>query len=94
VKHITFIFANLKSNLRWLPYFQELLALEERIGNVGTGLSEEAVIRLLKRRKFSSWTLKASLDPEPCCICQVFHILPSISESWLVLLHTPIALND
>ncbi|XP_020401533.2 probable E3 ubiquitin-protein ligase HIP1 [Zea mays] len=50
--------------------YEELLALEERIGNVGTGLSEEAVIRLLKQRKFSSWTLKASLDPEPCCICQ------------------------
>uniref|UniRef100_A0A804M9D9 RING-type E3 ubiquitin transferase n=1 Tax=Zea mays TaxID=4577 RepID=A0A804M9D9_MAIZE len=50
--------------------YEELLALEERIGNVSTGLSEEAVIKLLKQRKFSSWRLKASLDPEPCCICQ------------------------
>ncbi|RLM75120.1 putative E3 ubiquitin-protein ligase HIP1 [Panicum miliaceum] len=49
---------------------EELLALEERIGNVNTGLSEEAVIKLLKQRKFSSWRLKASLDHEPCCICQ------------------------
>ncbi|KAG2575211.1 hypothetical protein PVAP13_7KG420800 [Panicum virgatum] len=50
--------------------YEELLALEERIGNVNTGLSEEAVIKLLKQRKFSSWRLKASLDHEPCCICQ------------------------
>ncbi|WVZ87429.1 hypothetical protein U9M48_034065 [Paspalum notatum var. saurae] len=50
--------------------YEELLALEERIGNVSTGLSEEAVIKLLKQRKFSSWRLKASLDHEPCCICQ------------------------
>jgi hypothetical protein len=63
-----------------VPYFQELLALEERIGNVSTGLSEEAVIKLLKQRKFSSWRLKASLDPEPCCICQVFSVLHSFSK--------------
>ncbi|XP_066344674.1 probable E3 ubiquitin-protein ligase HIP1 isoform X2 [Miscanthus floridulus] len=50
--------------------YEELLALQERIGNVSTGLSEEDVIKLLKQRKFSSWRLKASLDPEPCCICQ------------------------
>lgn len=86
VKHYLHL-SILKFNLRWLPYFQELLALEERIGDVSTGLSEEAVIKLLKQRKFSSWRLKASLDPEPCCICQVFHILPSFSElSCLVLL--------
>jgi hypothetical protein len=58
-----------------VAFFQELLALEERIGNVSTGLSEEVVIKLLKQRKFSSWRLKASLDHEPCCICQVSHIL-------------------
>jgi hypothetical protein len=50
--------------------FQELLALEERIGNVSTGLSEEDVMKLLKQRKFSSWRL-ASMEYEPCCICQV-----------------------
>ncbi|TVU16361.1 hypothetical protein EJB05_39920 [Eragrostis curvula] len=49
---------------------EELLALEERIGNVSTGLSEETVTKLLKQKKFSSWRLKASMDPEPCCICQ------------------------
>jgi E3 ubiquitin-protein ligase Arkadia len=51
--------------------FQELLALEERIGNVSTGLSEEEVTKLLKQRKFSSWRLEASVEEEPCCICQV-----------------------
>ncbi|XP_062226931.1 probable E3 ubiquitin-protein ligase HIP1 [Phragmites australis] len=50
--------------------YEELLALEERIGNVNTGLSKDAVTKLLKQRKFSSWRLKASLDHEPCCICQ------------------------
>ncbi|KAL5216327.1 hypothetical protein ABZP36_007728 [Zizania latifolia] len=50
--------------------YEELLALEERIGNVSTGLSEEAVTKLLKRKKFSSWRLEASLEHEPCCICQ------------------------
>jgi E3 ubiquitin-protein ligase Arkadia len=50
--------------------YEDLLALEERIGNVNTGLSEEVVKKLLKQRKFSSWRLKASLDHEPCCICQ------------------------
>ncbi|KAK3141324.1 hypothetical protein QOZ80_4BG0332360 [Eleusine coracana subsp. coracana] len=50
--------------------YEELLALEERIGNVNTGLSEETVTKLLKQRKFSSWRLKASSDHEPCCICQ------------------------
>jgi E3 ubiquitin-protein ligase Arkadia len=52
-------------------FFQELLALEERIGNVNTGLSEETVTKLLKQRKFLSWRLNASSDNEPCCICQV-----------------------
>ncbi|KAL5214534.1 hypothetical protein ABZP36_003686 [Zizania latifolia] len=50
--------------------YEELLALEERIGNVSTGLSEEAVTKLLKQKKFSSWRLEASLEHEPCCICQ------------------------
>uniref|UniRef100_A0ACD5V1N2 Uncharacterized protein n=3 Tax=Avena sativa TaxID=4498 RepID=A0ACD5V1N2_AVESA len=49
--------------------YEELLALEERIGNVSTGLNEEDVMKLLKQRKFSSWRL-ASMEYEPCCICQ------------------------
>ncbi|XP_015692100.1 probable E3 ubiquitin-protein ligase HIP1 isoform X2 [Oryza brachyantha] len=50
--------------------YEELLALEERIGNVSTGLSEEEVTKLLKQREFSSWRLEASVEDEPCCICQ------------------------
>lgn len=49
--------------------YEELLALEERIGNVNTGLNEEDVMKLMKQRKFSSWRL-ASMEYEPCCICQ------------------------
>ncbi|KAF7019076.1 hypothetical protein CFC21_032294 [Triticum aestivum] len=49
--------------------YEELLALEERIGNVSTGLTENDVMKLLKQRKFSSWRL-SSVEHEPCCICQ------------------------
>ncbi|KAF7004363.1 hypothetical protein CFC21_019597 [Triticum aestivum] len=49
--------------------YEELLALEERIGNVNTGLTENDVMKLLKQRKFSSWRL-SSVEYEPCCICQ------------------------
>ncbi|CAM0902006.1 unnamed protein product [Alopecurus aequalis] len=49
--------------------YEELLALEERIGNVSTGLSEEDVMKHLRQRKFSSWRL-SSMEYEPCCICQ------------------------
>jgi hypothetical protein len=54
-----------------VSFFQELLALEERIGNVSTGINEDIVTKMLKQRTFSSWRLKASSDLEPCCICQV-----------------------
>ncbi|KQJ84989.1 probable E3 ubiquitin-protein ligase HIP1 isoform X2 [Brachypodium distachyon] len=53
--------------------YEELLALEERIGNVSTGLSEEDVMNLLKQRKFSSWRL-SSVEHEPCSICQEEYI--------------------
>ncbi|KAK8572494.1 hypothetical protein V6N13_048090 [Hibiscus sabdariffa] len=49
--------------------YEELLALEERIGNVSTGLSEETILNRLKRRKYSS-ALGAQLEAEPCCVCQ------------------------
>ncbi|XP_039052479.1 probable E3 ubiquitin-protein ligase RHG1A [Hibiscus syriacus] len=49
--------------------YEELLALEERIGNVSTGLTEEAIFNRLKQRKYSS-TSGAQLEAEPCCICQ------------------------
>ncbi|XP_015899193.2 probable E3 ubiquitin-protein ligase ZFP1 isoform X1 [Ziziphus jujuba] len=58
--------------------YEELLALGERIGNVSTGLSEDAIIRQLKLRTYFSssttinleeaeWTVK---EAEACIICQ------------------------
>ncbi|XVF36303.1 hypothetical protein REPUB_Repub19eG0046800 [Reevesia pubescens] len=49
--------------------YEELLALEERIGNVNTGLNEETILNRLKRRKYSS-APAAVLEAEPCCVCQ------------------------
>ncbi|XP_040997835.1 probable E3 ubiquitin-protein ligase RHG1A isoform X2 [Juglans microcarpa x Juglans regia] len=49
--------------------YEELLALEERIGNVSTGLSEETILNRLRQRK-SSIAVGSQLDAEPCCICQ------------------------
>ncbi|KAJ1397378.1 Zinc finger, RING-type [Sesbania bispinosa] len=49
--------------------YEELLALEERIGNVSTGLSEETILKLLKLKKYSIET-GSQLDAEPCCVCQ------------------------
>ncbi|KAH6800370.1 hypothetical protein C2S52_000834 [Perilla frutescens var. hirtella] len=45
--------------------YEELLALEERIGNVCTGLSEETVMSHLKRQKHVG-----SKADEPCSICR------------------------
>ncbi|KAL6982920.1 RING-type E3 ubiquitin transferase [Sarracenia purpurea var. burkii] len=50
--------------------YEELLALEERIGNVNTGLSEETILNRLKQRKYFSITMVAQLEVEPCCVCQ------------------------
>ncbi|KAE8727978.1 RING/U-box superfamily protein, putative isoform 2 [Hibiscus syriacus] len=50
--------------------YEELLALEERIGNVSTGLSEETILNRLKQLKYSR-TSGDQLEAEPCCICQV-----------------------
>ncbi|XVE94933.1 hypothetical protein REPUB_Repub02eG0052600 [Reevesia pubescens] len=49
--------------------YEELLALEERIGNVSTGLNEETILNRLKRRKYSS-APGVQLEAEPCCVCQ------------------------
>lgn len=49
--------------------YEELLALEERIGNVNTGVSEETITKRLKQRKYIS-VFGAQLEVEPCCICQ------------------------
>ncbi|CAL9242276.1 unnamed protein product [Arabidopsis halleri] len=49
--------------------YEELLALEERIGDVCTGVNEETISNRLKQRKYKSNT-KSPQDTEPCCICQ------------------------
>ncbi|KAG5251252.1 E3 ubiquitin-protein ligase RHG1A [Salix suchowensis] len=49
--------------------YEELLALEERIGNVSTGLSEETIANNLKQQKYSV-AVGAKVEAEPCCICQ------------------------
>lgn len=50
--------------------YEELLALEERIGDVCTGLSEENILKQLKQRKYWSVARGAEVEVEPCCICQ------------------------
>lgn len=54
-----------------VQHYQELLALEERIGNVNTGLSEETILQLMNQRKYQFKVESASNMEEPCCICQV-----------------------
>lgn len=60
-------------------WWQELLALEERIGNVSTGLSEDAIMRSIIRRKHLLFVKESSHHPEPCCVCQVRFISGSSS---------------
>ncbi|KAL5788290.1 hypothetical protein ACOSP7_005239 [Xanthoceras sorbifolium] len=50
--------------------YEELLALEERIGDVKTGLTEESVMKLLKQKKYMSTEKETPPDQEPCCVCQ------------------------
>lgn len=50
--------------------YEELLALEERIGDVSTGLSEDIINKLMKQRFYMSLMTESSSDLEPCCICQ------------------------
>ncbi|CAL0331316.1 unnamed protein product [Lupinus luteus] len=50
--------------------YEELLALEERIGDVNTGLCEDVIINLMKQRIYMSFMTESSTDLEPCCICQ------------------------
>ncbi|CAA0807519.1 E3 ubiquitin-protein ligase MBR2 [Striga hermonthica] len=52
--------------------YEELLALEERIGNVSTGLTEERITGAMKQRKFDSIGVLSNL--EPCCVCQEDYI--------------------
>nr|XP_043616653.1 E3 ubiquitin-protein ligase MBR2-like [Erigeron canadensis] len=48
--------------------YEELLALEERMGNVSTGLTEENIVCCLKLKTYTSFA--GQPDVEPCCICQ------------------------
>lgn len=50
--------------------FQELLALEERIGNVSTGLNEETIMARLKQHKYAERRADQA-ETEPCSICRV-----------------------
>ncbi|KAG4379195.1 hypothetical protein GLYMA_17G198300v4 [Glycine max] len=59
--------------------YEELLALEERMGTVSTALPEEALAECLKRSKYQSAPLddadescNEDKDDIKCCICQVF----------------------
>lgn len=51
--------------------YEELLALEDKIGYVSTGLSENAILRNLSQHKHALWNLDLeSKEQEPCCICR------------------------
>ncbi|XP_071715922.1 uncharacterized protein [Rutidosis leptorrhynchoides] len=50
--------------------YEELLALGERIGEVKTGLTEEAILKLMKQRKHFSFIATYNQNMEPCCICR------------------------
>nr|GMD07163.1 E3 ubiquitin-protein ligase MBR2-like [Ipomoea batatas] len=51
--------------------YEELLALEERIGNVNTGLSEETILGSMKQHKYERLLGRGlPSNVEPCCICQ------------------------
>ncbi|GMI68819.1 hypothetical protein HRI_000551200 [Hibiscus trionum] len=50
---------------------EELLELEEQMGNVSTGLSEETILANLRRRRFLPITAAPpTAEAEQCCICQ------------------------
>ncbi|KAI3807198.1 hypothetical protein L1987_23123 [Smallanthus sonchifolius] len=48
--------------------YEELLALEERIGNVNTGLTEETISKHIKQKPYVVETGRPAA--EPCCVCQ------------------------
>ncbi|KAK4481517.1 hypothetical protein RD792_012418 [Penstemon davidsonii] len=50
--------------------YEELLALEERIGNVCTGLTEESIMSRLKQRKYVVSRAEDQAETEPCSICR------------------------
>ncbi|KAL3655290.1 hypothetical protein CASFOL_001076 [Castilleja foliolosa] len=50
--------------------YEELLALEERIGNVCTGLTEENILSGLKQWIFVDNKVEDHVETEPCSICR------------------------
>ncbi|CAK7337701.1 unnamed protein product [Dovyalis caffra] len=50
--------------------YEQLLALEDQMGNVSTGLSEDAIVANLKRWKYQAVAEGSNSEDEPCCICQ------------------------
>ncbi|XP_039009693.1 E3 ubiquitin-protein ligase MBR2-like [Hibiscus syriacus] len=50
--------------------YEQLLELENRIGNVSTGLTQATIRATLRRRKFQPITAGSTADTEQCCICQ------------------------
>jgi E3 ubiquitin-protein ligase Arkadia len=58
---------------------QELLALEERIGNVNTGLNEESIAKCMRITSYVAPDKNitcALQDTEiKCSICQVYHFI-------------------
>ncbi|KAK6160677.1 hypothetical protein DH2020_004058 [Rehmannia glutinosa] len=50
--------------------YEELLALEERIGNVCTGLSEETILSRLKQKIYVDSKAQDQVETEPCSICR------------------------
>ncbi|GLU20035.1 hypothetical protein SLE2022_362530 [Rubroshorea leprosula] len=49
--------------------YEELLALEEQIGNVPTGLSDETILARLRRQIYQPVETGPG-ECEPCCVCQ------------------------
>ncbi|KAH7852118.1 hypothetical protein Vadar_020864 [Vaccinium darrowii] len=60
--------ANLRLDVDNMSY-EELLALEDCIGNVGSGFSEETILGALKRLTYQPMRLGGPVE-EMCCICQ------------------------
>ncbi|GMH23238.1 hypothetical protein Nepgr_025081 [Nepenthes gracilis] len=50
--------------------YEELLSLEERIGNVCTGLNEETVLSRMQQYKYISTMRDVQTEVELCCICR------------------------
>ncbi|KAK6143550.1 hypothetical protein DH2020_023898 [Rehmannia glutinosa] len=77
--------------------YEQLLELEERIGNVSRGLSKEKIRGSMKQREYEG--THASPDLESCCICQEDYVAgdyigklgcghefhTSCIERWLIL---------